>query len=570
MKTRRSLRKDIVIINSVVVAVILIMQFFHFAYLSGLMQKQKQNDVNNLLVQIDNRIEDCINNSKSMQNIAVSNNLIKDFLLAENSEEKDNYFTQLQKLVQEGNKTIPGTFNVIITDNAGINYYLLNEPTMQEKFEAFKLIPSEKNTKYEEDVQFFSVSNNPYEHIYVCSYAPVNIYNTGKVGMDVIGRITVINRFNTRQILYENGFFRGTRLCFESMESEDKIDVKLDFEESRNPILAQKHIRCTMWTVIAEVDSDAIRETDGINRQIIIIMLEIIIVALSMLVMILLLNKSIAKPAENISRFLDKYTLNGGGQRLGDMNTIEFNSISQHINLMLENMETMTRNIVANQQRLYEMEISENKAMIYALQSQINPHFLYNTLDCMASIALSCDQQDIYNITMGMSEILRYSLVEDIDVCIEDEIAITEKYLSIQKIRFRNNVNVDIDIEDEVWQVSIIRMCLQPIVENIFKYGMNPDTGNCEITIRGYCEDNNVKISIRDSGYGMDTEDYEELISKLSSDSGMYSSTGKNGLININRRLKFKYGNDYGLTINQKTGEFMEVIVTVPFNEREE
>ncbi len=565
MKFRRSLRSDIIIINSVVVAIILFMQFFYFAYLSDMMTKQKQNNVDGLVSQVNSEIEDCISISKAMQRFILSDTNVRDFVKSSDTAEREKYWSEFLRSVRDESSIYVDTLSVIVQDSEGELYYALNEPGQNEKDKILNLIPDTNENFDKDGTVFYNVDNSSYKKIYTCIYAPITLYNTKIVGMDIVGRIIVINRFNVREIAYENGFFSGIKIELIPTESINSAVADIDFMAGDNHISSERDIYTTSWKIRAEANEEIIKDDLGLNYQKSIVIAEIIIIAIAIFIMMLVLNKSIAKPAENILKFLNNYRLNGGGQRLNRFRASEFDSIALHINRMLIKNEKMTRDIVRNQQKLYEKEISENEAMLYALQSQINPHFLYNTLDCMASIAIANGQDDIYKITMGLADILRYSLVDDIDVTLEDEIAIIEKYLAIQQIRFRDRVEVDLDIDDEIWEVGMVRMSLQPIVENIFKYAM--DKENTLITINGYREGNRVKISIRDNGKGMSDDDYKELMQRLAGESEMYSKKGKNGLVNINKRLKFKYGNEYGLTINQQESEFMEVVVVIPFNE---
>ena len=544
------------------VAVILVMQFLYFAYLSDMVANQNREYVENLIVRIDNRIEEQINAARYMQNDIQKDSNIKSFLREKDELAKEDIIKEVKRDIKNLESSQRESLSAVIIENDGSIHSIFNETSDKEieKILRNKTQESQENNEY---IRLFSIDNDPYNRLYICIYRPIKLYNTKVVGLDCIGTSVVMAKMNMQKEALENNYAGGLRFLLTSIEEGDStIKFEIDFEEDKKFLSAKKQITGTTWMIKADA---ALNTNSDLNRQQTVIIAEVIIIVLLMFIMQRLLYKNIAKPAEAILKFLGQYSLKGHGQRLEHLKSAEFDEISMHINEMLDNLENMTRNIVATQQKLYETEISENKAVIYALQSQINPHFLYNTLDCMGAMALLSNQDNIYNMCMGISDILRYSIQKDTGVTLEDEIAITEEYISIQQIRFNNGFDVEIDIEDELWGVKIPRMCIQPVVENSFKHGMMDSEYEWMIRIHGRCENDVVRISVKDNGGGMEHKKYMLLVNQLNNNFGNYLNSDEKGLINIDKRIKLTYGEEYGITINQEQGKFMEVTINLPF-----
>jgi two-component system sensor histidine kinase YesM len=245
-------------------------------------------------------------------------------------------------------------------------------------------------------------------------------------------------------------------------------------------------------------------------------------------------------------------------RRLVHQNIMEIDHIVDEVNKLLDEIDESTRTVMEDQQKLYELEIRKKEVEIYALQSQINPHFFNNTLQCIRSIALSRGVDEIAKITLAMSKLLNYSMNYEEIVPVKEEIELVQYYIDITNIRFLNRFTFSFNLDPRVYQARMCRMLLQPLVENAVRHGaaMREDGGSVEIC--GKAENGIVILEVIDDGPGFGEAKLREIRGRLSRDfeENRESYNGKSfGLYNINRRLKLNYGEAYGLEIKHTDGK---------------
>jgi len=215
--------------------------------------------------------------------------------------------------------------------------------------------------------------------------------------------------------------------------------------------------------------------------------------------------------------------------------------------------------------REYKSKLEMHKAQINALQAQINPHFLYNTLQVIGGMTLKNKTKDIYAMTIALSDIMRYSLSFSSEmVRLKEELRYLESYILIQNQRFENRIHVNVDIEDEFKNYKIPKLILQPIIENSFEHGLKNRAGDWRIDVT--CQeanDNDILIVIGDNGSGIEEDKLQELKSVLENSDSVWDSKEHIGLKNINKRIKLIYGEDYGIRISSEIakGTIVEILV---------
>jgi sensor histidine kinase YesM len=233
-------------------------------------------------------------------------------------------------------------------------------------------------------------------------------------------------------------------------------------------------------------------------------------------------------------------------------NPYEFHIISETFNKM---MEDINRLIAANTE---EANLRAN-AEIRQLESQFNPHFLFNTLETIRYL-ISFDSQEANRMILYLSSLLRYS-IDNVkqQVSLEEDIDNTINYLMIQKMRFKNRISYDVQIENEANQCTVPKLIIQPIIENSVKDLEEKDSLNLQIkaTIR----DKVLNIEIQDDGFGIDPESLSTTRQRLDS---QVNESNHHGLFNIHRRIRLMYGEEYGVTIESKAGEGTLVKLTIP------
>jgi two-component system, sensor histidine kinase YesM len=216
----------------------------------------------------------------------------------------------------------------------------------------------------------------------------------------------------------------------------------------------------------------------------------------------------------------------------------------------------------------YKSEIELKNAQLKALQAQINPHFLYNTLQMMGGIALANNVSEIYSIANTMADMFRYNISGGNDlVSINDEIKHTENYLYIQKLRFQNRIQVELILDESISNVLIPKFTLQPLVENAFEHGLSKRTQGGKLVIRVKETKDHLEVTVWDNGEGMDENQTESLMEQIRNHNPLIP--GQNfgiGLKNVNARLRLLFSDAYKFDINSKPKEFTEVKLSIVKN----
>ncbi len=196
-------------------------------------------------------------------------------------------------------------------------------------------------------------------------------------------------------------------------------------------------------------------------------------------------------------------------------------------------------------------------AELRLLQEQINPHFLYNTLDSIVWLAEGGNKQQVVEMTADLSVFFRTVLSGGNDyITVKEEESHIRSYLKTQKIRYENILDYVIRIDPEIEEQVILKMTLQPIVENALYHGIKNKRGGGRITIRGYGEGERIVFEVEDNGIGMDAEDLEELKKKLrGEESRLDSRNGGFGLNNVAQRIQMYYGDRSEITITSRKEE---------------
>ena len=232
-------------------------------------------------------------------------------------------------------------------------------------------------------------------------------------------------------------------------------------------------------------------------------------------------------------------------------NTREFQSLTDSFNRMLRNLYRLRQEAMDNQRKMFLRELENKQTQILFLQTQINPHFLYNTLECINSAGAVCGSWEIQQMAVSLGEIMRYSIKGSNIVTLAREIDIVISYLSIQKVRFPDKVSLVLDIPDPLLEVRLIKLMLQPIVENCVIHGLEPTTRKCLIRISARQAGSVMTIRVSDSGKGITAEKLADIRRAIAdSNSNFFNETNSIGLANISRRIKLFYGDAYGLTIS--------------------
>lgn len=233
----------------------------------------------------------------------------------------------------------------------------------------------------------------------------------------------------------------------------------------------------------------------------------------------------------------------------------EIGKLTDNFNYMVKRIRLLVKEQYENGKEIKNLELK-------ALQSQINPHFLYNTLELINWKAMDNDVPEIAIITQSLAKYYKLSLNKGKDiVSIEDEINHIKVYVQIQNLRFDHRINLVIDIDQDIYSYDILKLLLQPIVENSIIHGILENWNRKEgcITISGHFDNDDITLTVRDDGVGMTEEKAEEILSMEST-----SKAHGYGIRNINHRIKLYFGQQYGLTYHSVPQQGTLVEIRIP------
>lgn len=235
--------------------------------------------------------------------------------------------------------------------------------------------------------------------------------------------------------------------------------------------------------------------------------------------------------------------------------THEIRHLGRTITSMVTQMRKLMDDMVTEQQE-------KRKSALDALQSQINPHFLYNTLDSVVWMIESERYQEAISMVTALAKLFRISLSKGKNIIpIRDEIAHAKYYLDIQKVRYKNKFDVKIEVDPAIEDYCTIKLIVQPLLENAIYYGVEYMDGDGVITLRGYEDGTDICIEVTDNGMGIPQENIEFL---LTDDTRIRKRGSGIGLRNIDQRIKLYFKGDYGLTIESELDEGTTVRIRLP------
>ena len=237
----------------------------------------------------------------------------------------------------------------------------------------------------------------------------------------------------------------------------------------------------------------------------------------------------------------------------------EIQHLGETIRSMVEQLRELTDDIVREQEE-------KRKSELDALQSQINPHFLYNTLDSIMWMIESERYEEAISMVHALGKLFRISLSKGKNIItVGDELLHARSYLDIQKYRYKNKFTSYFDVEEGIEKYKTIKLIIQPLIENAIYYGMEYMDGEGEIYIRAYTRGNDLFMEVQDNGPGMPREQVEKL---LLEDTETRSKGSGIGLRNVHQRIQLYCGWDYGLEIVSEPDEGTTVRIHLPKTEQ--
>lgn len=309
----------------------------------------------------------------------------------------------------------------------------------------------------------------------------------------------------------------------------------------------------TGWTTIGIIPKEVLLKNFYAARNYVLILT--LFISLFAFIVLLIVSSILTQNIVRLNKAVSKISGNNLNLSVNIKSKDEVGQLYHQINAMVGRIKELIENIVRT-------EKAKSKAEIMFLQSQINPHFLYNTLNTIKFISSLHGVVNIGKITDSLSSLLHVNMDERIFISVREEVEYTKNYLGIQDFKY-NHMEYNILVEDDVEELMTLKLLLQPIVENSLIHGISAKSDKGIINIKIYLEDNCLKMRVQDNGIGMDDETIKAIMENKIHSRGI-------GLSNVIARIKMYFGDAYGVTIVSQKELFTIMEITIPAIKKDE
>jgi two-component system sensor histidine kinase YesM len=233
------------------------------------------------------------------------------------------------------------------------------------------------------------------------------------------------------------------------------------------------------------------------------------------------------------------------------------------IGMLGDSFDKMVRRIRGLMDQIYQEQQTLRKSELKALQSQINPHFLYNTLDSIIWLARANRTDEIIRMVTSLTKMFRIVISRGKEVIsVKEEIDHIFNYLTIQQLRYRSKLSYEIDIPESMYRYQTLKLLLQPLVENAIYHGIKLKKEQGRITVTGYETEHTLHFLVHDTGPGMTEEQLEQLHNTLEEEDGIKMDSY--GAKNVHERIRLFFGAEYGLKYESMAEQGTTVTLTIP------
>lgn len=338
------------------------------------------------------------------------------------------------------------------------------------------------------------------------------------------------------------------------------VKTKGDYFEYKvndvNCLITVYYSKWNQWRYISVIPmSELTKDSEYVSKVNVIAAIFIIII---FVLISFVIARSLTEPINLITKKMKKVSINDKMPKIHYTGNDEFAYLTDAFNDMVIRIDTLVKEV-------YEQNLLRSEQEFKNLQVQINPHFLYNTLEVVNWIARTKGVIEIAEIVKALSDMMRYSISKGEDVVtIESELNHIKNYFTIQSFRYGNKLNIMYNIEEDILDMNILKLTLQPIVENSLIHGIDPKGGNGTIQIIGKkCEDK-ACIKIIDDGVGITRQRLTDIRNDtVKDDTKKHSNIG---IKNVDKRLQIKFGKQYGVEINSEEGLGTTVEIFIPLS----
>jgi len=524
--------------------------------------------------------------NRTLESIAY-NNQVQSYMLETDVRKKYDKFVMVDKLFNNMKEITDGVIDIVVVDDEGSHYFRGYQNPILDA--AIKNLPPVANNYYTGKIKC-NIEDQPTD----CFLVALSVNSIeDKTYLKKLGEIVIILNakvlglnMDSASDLGNTDFVLTDKQGNVYSSNVNSLDRAVNIDDYVNNAPGSYNIKSDNMKYI--LNTDVIPEIGGRIISIVsekklyhdldwirsLTMIVLFFAAGLLIIPLIVIINNILRP---MKKFMDFISTVKSSESL--KNTIqlegykEIEIMSGEFNTLLSEIDTLTYKLVDTNTKLYETELEKKESELLYLKNQINPHFLYNTLETIKGCAVEEQAQKTLGMTKALGKIFRYSVKGGDIVLLWEELEVTKSYVHIQEIRFSDKLQITYDFTEQAENCKIPKLILQPIVENAISHGLEPKLGKACLRIGGKVDDEgNLLLWVEDDGVGMSQDTLKEIQMYLTQSSGITKNAENRtigiGLVNVNRRIKLHYGQNYGLEIKSTLDEGTEVTIRIPTSDK--
>lgn len=565
--------------SALMVLAMLVFMVIAMRYTSGTIYENSINYMSQIIQQVNYDIDTYIEYMENISSIIAKSSDVPRYLFdqnqteAEREAEKERILTQFQTIMESRDDI----YNVAAVAKNG--RYIINrgddELTGYVDIESLDWYQAAMESKSGIAVSSSHVQNaiqSSYKWVITLSRALVNNQTGEREGLFFVDlNYSVISDLCNNNSIEEKGYIfvldaEGNivyhpkqQLMYGGLKTEN-IDAIMECREDSliideggdSKLYTMSKSKRTGWTVVGAVYTSELLKNNEQAQMWYLLVASILLLAVIGISSII--SREITKPIRSLRDSMRKVQNGQFDTHVEVITENEIGSLGRSFNLMTSEIQALM------EQNVYEQK-QKRKSELKALQAQINPHFLYNTLDSIIWMSEAGENDEVVEMTSALARLLRQSISNDKEeVELEKEIEYVKNYLTIQKMRYKDKLEFFIYVDPRVAHVPIIKLVLQPLVENAIYHGIKykETKGNLKIYARPV--DGRVEIVVADDGIGMD----EDVMEHIFDEHRKEQKRNGVGVPNVQKRLKLQYGSEYGIRYESVKGAGTKAVITIP------
>lgn len=586
---RLPIRRQLIVLSACSGTIMLIIILIIYVQVADVLKKNNTQYTSEMFQQIKQSISANCNFMERMLSSTSYNNVVQNYIMEGDYIKGVSIFKDIDSLFSNMQDIREGIIDFVIIADDGKEYFLKG------KKDSVRQILSElpgKITNYYTPCVSIEYSSNTAENCFIIASTVYSVSHGkeygNKIGMAAIvvdaksfglemggkfkeaaTKFYLLDKENNIYSSNDNNLNEDTAYLIKMISSDEKGSNSIKYKGEKY-IVNMDFVLPTGGKIVSIVTEKRLFSELFRIRRVMTTLFLIMLVLLS--IPFTIITNNILSPLNKLVGFMENVrsgNLKGLKERINLIGYSEIEVMAGAFNNMLDEIDSLTHRLINTSSRLYELELEKKKAELGYLKSQINPHFLYNTLESMKGTAADEEAPGVFEMARALGAIFRYSVKGADMVGLNEELEIVKSYIHIQQIRFVNRFEVHYQLDDAAIKCPIPKMILQPIVENAIYHGLETkmEKGNLWIGA-GIDKKNDLHLWVKDDGTGMEMDTLQQLKDCLQdmtdASKGELSENSGIGIINVNNRIVLTYGKEYGIHIDSKPNKGTEVSIKIP------